>query len=312
MTATDRASDFTSTTAREKFVARYDRVLDELWPVPVEASDIEIGAGLVRVYRAGPAVGAPVVLVSGAGGNALAWCRFVEPLARTRPVMAVDPLGEAGSSIQRRPITTGAEVGAWLAEALEALGVERAHLVGSSFGGTTVLEQQFGRGGRVSAVTLIDPVGFAPMTGRFLRWIVFGGIAALLPRPVRHRVAGPAHNGTLKEDALITLVRAGRTFRRRLPSPDPFTDEQLQSIDVPVQVLLGADSALHRADAVAERLAAAVPSWRVEIVPGAGHALPVEAPQHVVDRILGFPRVTHGPLEAERAAGRPLNARPER
>jgi pimeloyl-ACP methyl ester carboxylesterase len=288
MPALDRPSAFTSDAARDKFFAAYDRVLGELWPVPVDGHDVETRAGSVRVYRAGPAQGGPVVLLSGAGGNALAWYRYMAPLAQAHPVLAVDPLGEAGRSVQTRPIASGAEVGGWLTDALAALGVERAHLVGSSFGGWTALEQQLGGGGRVSALTLVDPAGFAPLTGRFYRWIILGGMAGMLPRGLRHRAAGRLGNGTLREDALMKLVLAGRNFRRRLPTPPGYTDEQLRSVPVPVQVLLGEHSALHDAQAVAARLAEVVPAWRVEIVPGTGHALPIEAPELVIDRILTF------------------------
>jgi pimeloyl-ACP methyl ester carboxylesterase len=288
MPALDRPSAFTSDAARDKFLAAYDRVLGELWPVPVDAQDVETRAGSVRVYRAGPTEGDPVVLLSGAGGNALAWYRYVGPLARTRPVVAVDPLGEVGRSVQTRPITTGAEVGGWLTDVLTALGAQRAHLVGSSFGGWTALEQQLGSGGRVGALTLVDPAGVAPLTGRFYRWIILGGMAGMLPRGLRHRAAGRLGNGTLREDALMKLALAGRNFRRRLPTPPGYTDEQLRGVPVPVQVLLGEHSALHDAQAVAARLAEVVPAWRVEIVSGTGHALSVETPELVIDRIRTF------------------------
>ena len=58
---------------------------------------------------------------------------------------------------------------------------------------------------------------------------------------------------------------------------------------MPVQVLLGARSALLDARTLAARLADIAPSWRVEIVPGTGHSLPVEAPDLVAERILTFP-----------------------
>lgn len=290
MPAPDRPSAFTSDGARTKFLTVYDRVLGQLWPVPLDAGDLETRAGSVRVYRAGPAEGDPVVLLSGAAGNALAWHRYVEPLARTRPVIAVDPLGEAGRSVQTRAISSGAEVGGWLTDVLTALGAQRAHLVGSSFGGWTALEQQLGGGGRVGALTLLDPAGFAPLTGRFYRWIILGGMAGLLPRALRHRAAGRLGNGTLREDALMKLAVAGRSFRRRLPGPPVYTDEQLRAVPVPVQVLLGGRSALHDPQAVAARLAEVVPAWRTEIVPGTGHALPLEAPALVLDRIAGFTR----------------------
>ncbi|MFF0309561.1 alpha/beta fold hydrolase [Streptosporangium sp. NPDC004379] len=290
----DRPSAFTGDSARDRYYAAYDRVLGELWPVPVDVVDVETRAGSVRIHRAGPAEGDPVILLAGAGGNALAWHRYIEPLARVRPVLAVDPLGEPGRSVQTRPLATGAEVGGWLTEVLAAAGAERAHVVGSSYGGWTAVEQQLGGGGRVAALTLLDPAGFAPLTGRFYRWLIVGGMAALLPRALRRRVAGAVGNGTLREDALMRLMTAGRSFRRRLPVPPVYTDEQVRELSVPVQVLLGARSTLHDAQAVAARLAGIAPSWRVEIVPGTGHALPVEAPDLVTERILTFPGRARG------------------
>ncbi|GAA0911712.1 alpha/beta fold hydrolase [Nonomuraea longicatena] len=292
----DRPSAFTSDSARDKYYAVYDRVLSELWPVPVDAVDVETRAGSVRIHRAGPAKGDPVVLVAGAGGNALSWYRYIEPLARTRPVLAVDPLGEPGRSVQRRTLTTGAEVGGWLTDVLAVVGAERAHVAGFSAGGWTavwaVAGQRFGEGGLVAALTLVDPGGFAPITGRFVRWAAAGAVASMLPRPLRHRMADVVDNGVLREDRLVRLMRAGWSFRRRVLIPPPYTDEQIRELSVPVQVLLGARSRLLDAQAVAARLADIVPSWRVEIVPGTGHSLPVEAPELVAERILAFPGQT--------------------
>ncbi|MEV4372830.1 alpha/beta fold hydrolase [Nonomuraea sp. NPDC049637] len=290
----DRPSAFTDDSARDRYHAVYDRLLDELWPVPVDALDVETRAGRVRVHRAGPAEGDPVVLVAGAGGNALAWYRYIEPLARTRPVLALDPLGEPGRSVQRRTLATAADVGGWLTDVLTAVGAERAHVAGFSAGCLTAVwaatHQRPGESGRVAALTLLDPGGFAPISGRFVRWAAAGAVASMLPRPLRHRMADVVNNGVLREDGLVRLARAGGwSFRRHVLIPSPYTDEQIREVPVPVQVLLGARSALHDSQAVAARLAGIAPSWRVEIVPGTGHSLPVEAPGLAVERILTFP-----------------------
>ncbi|WP_280671007.1 MULTISPECIES: alpha/beta fold hydrolase [unclassified Kitasatospora] len=55
---------------------------------------------------------------------------------------------------------------------------------------------------------------------------------------------------------------------------------------VPALFLLGARSAMHDSREVADRIGRLVPSARVEIVPGAGHALPTDKPELVADRIL--------------------------
>ncbi|MCF6476801.1 alpha/beta fold hydrolase [Nonomuraea sp. MG754425] len=290
MRVPDRPSAFAGDSARDKYYAVYDRVLAELWPVPVDAIDVETRAGSVRIHRAGPATGDPVVLVAGAGGNTLSWYRSIEPLARTRPVIAVDPLGEPGRSVQRRTLATSAEVGGWLTDVLAAVGAGRAHVAGFSAGGwTAVWAAAEQRPGRVAALTLVDPGGFAPITGRFVRWAAAGAIASMLPRPLRHRMADVVSNGVLREDGLVRLMRAGFSFRRRVLIPPAYTDEQIREVSVPVQVLLGARSTLHDAQAVAARLAEIAPSWRVEIVPGTGHSLPVEAPHLVAERIRTFP-----------------------
>ena len=87
----------------------------------------------------------------------------------------------------------------------------------------------------------------------------------------------------------MRLVRASTAFRRRLPDPPELTDAELAAVPVPVQLLLGERSAMNDAAGVAERVRAVVPDWRVEVVPGTGHALAVEVPELVVQRVLGFP-----------------------
>ena len=288
MTRPDRPSGFVSGRARQRFTAAADRAQARLWPLPVDLLDVPTSSGRVRALRAGPAGDDPVVLLPGAGGNALSWYRHVAALAAERPVLAVDPLGEPGRSVPTAPLRDGADVGRWVVEVLAAVGARRAHLVGSSFGGWTALvAQQQDAECRVAALTLVDPAGFAPVDRRFLRWVLLSGLAALLPAPLRRPAARRLVNGTLLEPELLRLGVAGRGFRRRLPTPPPLTDADLAAVEVPVRLLLGERSALHESAAVAARVRAVAPSWQVEVVPGTGHALQLEAAGLVVDRVLG-------------------------
>jgi pimeloyl-ACP methyl ester carboxylesterase len=287
-TTSDRVSGFTSDQAGERFLRAYDRALGRLWPVPVEPVEVETTFGTVHALRSGPEGDDPVVLLSGAGGNALSWYRHVEALGHTRPVLALDPLGDPGRSVQTRPLTGGADAARWLTELLAGVGARRAHLVGMSFGGWAAIQQQLHAPGRVAAVTLVDPAGFGPVTGRFYRWVVLGGMAGLLPAPLRRAAGRGLVNGTLADDELMRLVRAGLSFRRRVPNPPELTDAELAGVPVPVQLLLGERSAMHDPASVAERVRAVVPDWRVEVVPDTGHALAVEAPDLVVARVLDF------------------------
>jgi len=283
-----RVSEFTSAKARERFLGAYDRTLTELWPVPVQWVQAQTSFGTVHALRHGPEGDDPVVLLAGAGGNALGWYRYVEPLGRIRPVLVLDPLGDPGHSEQTAPLTGAADAGRWIGEFLAAVGAERAHLVGTSFGGWSAVQQQLHAPGRVAALTLVDPAGFGPVTGRFYRWVIFGGLAGLLPAPLCRAAGRRLVNGTLAEAELMRMVRASTSFRRRVPNPPELTDAELAAVAAPVQLLLGERSTLHESAQVAGRVAAAAPDWRIEVVPATGHALSIEASDLVVQRVLEF------------------------
>ncbi|MEV0719981.1 alpha/beta fold hydrolase [Asanoa sp. NPDC050611] len=278
-------SVFTSPKARTTFQTLYASAFARLWPVPYTEVMLPTSYGVTRVYRSGPPSGIPFVLLPGAGGNSLMWHRHVAALAADRPVIAVDTIGEPGGSVQDRPIGGGDDLVAWLGEVLSTLDIPRAHLVGCSYGGWIALRSA----DRASSISLLDPAGLGRVTPGFLAWVIAGGLAALLPAGVRHRLAGVLHNATLRDDELMPLLRASMGFRRRLPVPPPLTDEALRALaGVPLLVLLGARSQLYDANTVATRLRTLLPAARVEVVPGASHDLPVHSPDLVVDRIRTF------------------------
>src|SRR5689334_7311922 len=129
MAVSERIPGFRSAAAREKFLAVHDELLERSWPVPVRTDDVPTSFGTVRVYRAGVDGPDPVVLLPGAGGNALSWSRWMDRFGN-RPVVAVDPLGEPGHSVATAPIHGPEDAAAWLEELLAGIGAERAHLVG--------------------------------------------------------------------------------------------------------------------------------------------------------------------------------------
>ena len=86
-------------------MAAYERVF-ALWPQPREEFDIETATATTRVhaYRPHPG-GDPVVLLTGAGGNAAAWFPHVAALAGDGPVYGIDMPGDANPSVPRALMT---------------------------------------------------------------------------------------------------------------------------------------------------------------------------------------------------------------
>ena len=93
-------------------------------------------------------------------------------------------------------------------------------------------------------------------------------------------------NGPLAETGLMRLVRASVSSQRRLPNPSAVSDAELAAVPVPVHLVRGERSALDDADAVAARTRAVVPGWRTEVLPGTGHAMTMDDPDAVLERVL--------------------------
>lgn len=283
MTA-ERISQFTSDKARTKFLTAYERTFDRLWPDDRTSLDVPTTFGTTRVYRTGRPDGVPFVLLPGAGGSSLAWYPHVARLGQARPVIAIDPVGEPGHSIQDRPLADGRDLARWLSVVLAALEIDSAHLVGCSYGGWVALQHEIHSPGHAATITLLDPAGFGRVGARFVFWLIMGGLAGLAPAPLRRRAARWLHNATLLDDDIMRLVVATTSFRRRLPLPPTLTDDELRAVTVPTLVLLGEHSQLYDAAQVAARIQALVPTVRTEIVPGASHDLPMHSPDLVADR----------------------------
>jgi pimeloyl-ACP methyl ester carboxylesterase len=264
----DQPGSWVSEAAREKFMAAYERVF-AMWPQPVEEFDVETATATTRVhaYRPHPD-GAPIVLVTGAGGNAAAWFPHVAALAKVGPVYGIDLPGDANPSVPRALIAPPAASAAWLDELLGQLSDRPAHLVGFSYGGWVAMNQAIRAPGRVASITLLDPAGLTRLDARFWWWMSISGLATLTPMPLRRHLARWLDSPTMLQPELMTLMWAAiRGYRMEQKFPGVLTDDELRAIAVPVLLITGARSAM-LTPAEARARGSLMPDAEVAIVAG--------------------------------------------
>jgi 2-hydroxymuconate-semialdehyde hydrolase len=106
--------------------------------------------------------GAPVLLIHGSGPGVTAWAnwRLVIPeLARSFKVIAPDM---AGFGYSKRPVDGRYSLDLWVDHALallDALGVDKAHIVGNSYGGALAIALATRHPDRVERLVLMGSVG---------------------------------------------------------------------------------------------------------------------------------------------------------
>jgi pimeloyl-ACP methyl ester carboxylesterase len=257
-----------SDAAREEFMAAYEPLFAR-WPQPCEELSIETATATTRVhaYRPHPG-GDPVVLLTGAGGNAAHWYPHVAALAQDGPVYGIDMPGDANPSVARALMTPPAACAAWLDELLGQLSDRPAHLVGYSYGGWVAMNQAIRAPGRVASITLLDPAGLTRVDARFWWWLTITGLASQAPMPLRRRFARWLDSPPMVDSELMTLMWAGiKGYRPERKSPSVLTDDELRAIGVPALLITGARSALVTPRQARDR-GRLMPQAEVAVVPG--------------------------------------------
>jgi pimeloyl-ACP methyl ester carboxylesterase len=283
-----------------------DRALPELPGVEHRFVD----AGGLRVHVAEAGRGDPIVLVHGWPQHWYAWRRLIPRLAEGRRVICPDLRGLGWTDAPPDGYEKE-QLASDLLATLDALGLERVVLVGHDWGGFAgflACLRAPERFERFLAMSIVTPwfrpkrspstlaraayqfVIVAPVIGR-------RAVPRLVPVVLR-RGAGPRH--AWEEEALATFTNQFRERQRAAATVEIYRAFQLrelrpmakgryrdQRLRVPTLLLYGEHDPVIAADSVGAWQDKA-DDMRVEEIAGAGHFLPEETPDEVLDRLTGF------------------------
>lgn len=229
----------------------------------------------------------PVVLLHGINTNAAVWLPQINGVQEVR-LIAPDVPGFAGKSATTRLPYRGSAFADWLADVLNALGVERAAIVGGSAGGWFALKFAAHYPARAAALLLLNPVGIAPYRHLYkltqLDWAV--RLAHLLrPLVANHNAArriverGMVRQASMDNVELAYLLL--RYFKRRA-APPLMRETDLQRVVAPVTLLVSDHEIYTNPHAVIARAQRTLPNLvYAESLPDVGHDINKEAPEKV-------------------------------
>jgi pimeloyl-ACP methyl ester carboxylesterase len=291
------------------------------------------GIGIHYLERPGPAATAApaIVLLHGFTLNAFTWGQVPEDLAKRGRMVAYDQIPYGLSAKLKRgdwngphPYAKEAAI-AQLFAVLDRLGIERAHLIGNSSGGTLALEAALAHPERVESLILIAPWVYAqrptfpgPVTelpqmrrlslliGRFLGEHTLLGLSYHDPERItpQRRELALIHTRVANWD-----LAWGELMARSLSTPVD-VGERLAQIGQPVLVVTGDQDRLVPVEDT-RRVAAGLPNAELVVLPGCGHAPQEECPAAFLDAVNGWlagletgPGLTRGDASGDRAPDR--------
>lgn len=118
---------------------------------------IEVAGARVRVREEGPSDGAPIILIHGFTYSLESWDGWAADLSSDYRVIRYDLLGHGLTGPDAQQRYAPQERADFLAELMDALGLDRATLAGNSLGGTIAWRFAAANPGRVDRLILVDP-----------------------------------------------------------------------------------------------------------------------------------------------------------
>jgi len=241
--------------------------------------------------------GATVVLIHGVGMNQTVWWPQIAALTASYQVVVYDMLGHGDSALPTATPTLD-EYASQLSALLDAMHIERAHVVGHSMGALVALEFALTHPQRTLSVVALNAVydrtpeqREAVMTraGTLGDVPLDTGVDATLSRWFGDPVPGHLTQAAQAVRGLLLSVHPigyARTYRLFACSDDAHVG-RLASLAVPALFLTG-ECDPNSSPAMSRAMAAATPFGRAEIIENERHMMNVTDPEGVNERLLAF------------------------
>jgi pimeloyl-ACP methyl ester carboxylesterase len=272
-----------------------------------------------------------VVLLHGIAGTSATWDAVIPRLAERHDVLALDLLGHGESAKPRGDYSLGAYANA-VRDLLEALGENRATLVGHSLGGGIAMQFAYQFLERCERLVLVDSGGLGrevhpllraaalPGAGLVLPWLsttTSRGVGALVRGMSRLGIrAGPDLDETWRSFVSLEEPAARRAFIQTVRGVMDLSGQRVSANQrlylaegLPTLIVWGENDPLipvRHARAAHERM----PGSRLEIFPRAGHFPHRDDPERFASVLADFIRTTKPLAASAKRLGDRLRAGP--
>jgi 3-oxoadipate enol-lactonase len=254
--------------------------------VPVNGINLKVDQ-----FGEGPAL----ILIHGFGSSMELWGGLDQARLEGRTVISYDLRGHGGSDRPSGAHTLAKHL-ADLEGLMAALGISRADLVGHSLGGMIAMELAATRPAKVDTLTLISTTANFPQATKDMFYQLassasFGGMASIVDKLINlsfsaaFQEANPKIINTLRQTLKGSHAASVVSSARMVAKID--LTSRLAAISCPTQVLVGEQDELTPL-LLAKELNEKIVGSSLHLLPGCGHAAPMEQPQLVTGKLLGL------------------------
>ena len=246
---------------------------------------VEVAGYRLRYSKMGDA-DATIILIHGFGGDAERWLFTQQPLAEKASVYALDLPGHGASTKAIADGSVAALAGVVIGF-MDALGIERARLIGHSLGGAIAIQAAIDHGDRVESLALIAPAGLgAEINAAYINGFITAESRKEMKPLLQQLVADSSLINRALINDMLQFKRIDGVTEALSAIAAGFIEGATQSTDlryglaglsIPVKVIWGSEDKIippSHAEGLPESIS-------VEILDGFGHLVQLEAASQV-------------------------------
>ena len=222
--------------------------------------------------------GSTILILHGWGSSADSWAKAQEMLARKEFRVIVLDLPGFGKTAAPSTVWGVAEYSEFVRQCMQELDVKKCIVVGHSFGGQTAIQLAVTHPENIEKLILMAAAGIRHELGTKAK--VLAGVAGVTPAYMK-RIAGVltgrsdyGRSKGIMKDIMRKVIREDLS-------------EDLSKIKTPTLIIWG-DKDRETPVQDAYTMHGLILGSKLEIFPGIGHRIRNEAPEKLIDTILGF------------------------
>lgn len=246
--------------------------------------------------------GEPVVMIHGNAESSKAWNLWVPHLAGQFRVIRPDMPGFGASPEPSGYGWTVGELAADIGNFLNALGIEKCHLIGAKYGGSACMKFATMQPRRLLSLGLFGSPVRGSGTGN-ADLIRAKGVRQWAHETMRARLGSKASEAQLKwwADELMGKTSSKAAYSASAARIDMELEDQLSRITAPTLIVTTHESGLQSVEAV-RKYAKKFPNARVVVMPGDSYHVAAVEPELCAKHALSFMQTASRKIVVTRAA----------
>jgi 3-oxoadipate enol-lactonase len=237
--------------------------------------------GRIGVDQAGGGDAVPIIFLHGVGSDKSVWRPQLEHFGRSRRALAFDYPGYGESEFVEA--ATHHDYAASILAAMDALGIEQAHVCGLSLGGVVAMAMHHSAPERCASLIIADSFAVHPEGQGIYDRSVAASRSMTMRELAEARsglLLGSAATDALREEVIETMATIDPAAYRLGAAAVWLADQRHRAaaIRVPTLILVGDEDRI-TPPALSDELAALISGSRIERIAAAGHLSNAERPE---------------------------------